>query len=183
MSETRELWTIGHWTCPVPDFLAPLEDAGIELLVDVRAHPGSRRNPQFGTDAMAQWLPEHGIDYRHLPELGGRRRKQPDVDPAINAGWQNTSFKNYADYTQTPEFEEGLAVLTGLAEQQRTVIMCGEPMPWRCHRLLVSNVLTARGWTVQHLTVNAPPREHVLGQWGATPVEDDDGHLIYPPDA
>ncbi|WP_446666501.1 DUF488 domain-containing protein [Flexivirga sp. B27] len=182
MSE-RLIWTIGHWTCPIPDFLEPLDADHIELLADVRAHPGSRRNPQFGSDAMADWLPDHGIDYRHLPALGGRRRRQhlpDDVDPDINSGWQNTSFRNYADYTLTDEFRCGLDELTTLAGKQRVAIMCGEPMPWRCHRLLLANILTDRGWTVRHLMAGGPTREHVLGQWGAAPVRTAAGDLVYP---
>ena len=84
------MWTIGHWTCPVPEFLQPLQEHGIGLLVDVRAPPGSRRNPQFGSDAMAHWLAEAGIGYLHLTELGGHRPKQ-DVDPTLNAGWKNAT--------------------------------------------------------------------------------------------
>lgn len=183
MQDAGEIWTIGHWTCPIPDFLGPLDAAGIDLLADVRAHPGSRRNPQFGSDAMAQWMPEHGIDYGHVPELGGRRRKQPGVDPELNAGWQNPSFRNYADYTLTDEYHEAVAALTDAAARRRVAIMCGEPMPWRCHRLLVSNTLAAQGWTVWHLMADAPPRRHELGQWGATPAVGDDGQVTYPPDS
>lgn len=175
---TRELWTIGHWTCPVETFLSTLEEPGIELLVDVRAQPGSRRSPQFGQDAMAQWLPERGIAYEHLPALTGRRPRQ-DVDPDVNGGWQNQSFHNYADHTLSDEFSHGLAHLEARASEQRTVILCGEPMPWRCHRLLIANALVARGWTVWHLMSGSAPREHELGGWGATPVVDD-GTLTYP---
>ncbi|WP_110207138.1 DUF488 family protein [Nocardioides daejeonensis] len=173
------IWTIGHWTCPKPVFLEPLLAAEIELLADVRALPGSRRSPQFDADEMPAWLEEVGIDYLHLTDLGGRRRKQ-EVDPKVNAAWQNASFKNYADYTLTEGFQHGLAELERLAEQQHVVIMCGEPMPWRCHRLLISNVLAARGWSVQHLMTTAPPREHRLGQWGAAPHVDPDGTVTYP---
>ncbi|MFI7426848.1 DUF488 family protein [Micromonospora sp. NPDC049836] len=88
----REIWTIGHWTCPESAFLQPLHAHDIGLLADVRAQPGSRRNPQFGRDAMPRWLARAGIGYVHLPDLGGRRRKQ-DVDPEINAGWRQSSFK------------------------------------------------------------------------------------------
>lgn len=179
MSDAPEIWTIGHWTCPMPTFLEPLDAQGIELLVDVRAQPGSRRSPQFGSDAMASWLGDAGIGYVHLPELGGRRRRQP-VEPYVNAGWQNASFKNYADYTLTEPYEHGIARLTDLARTQRTVVLCGEPMPWRCHRLLIANTLTARGWTVWHLMVGAAPREHHLGQWGAPPAVAANGHVTYP---
>lgn len=180
MSDASDIWTIGHWTCPVPVFLAPLGDAHIDLIADVRAHPGSRRNPQFGSDAMAHWLPEHGVAYRHFASLGGRRRRQADVDPDLNAAWQNASFKNYADYTQTDEYRCGIDELTELAATRRVAIMCGEPMPWRCHRLLIANTLTVQGWTVRHLMAGGTTREHVLGQWGAAPAVDD-GRVTYPP--
>ncbi|MGW0023866.1 DUF488 domain-containing protein [Rhodococcus sp. NPDC003383] len=174
------LWTIGHWTCPPAVVLDTLTSADIELLVDVRKMPGSRRSPQFDADAMPAWLDGAGIGYLHLAELGGRRPKQRDVDPALNAGWRNAAFKNYADYTLTPAFEAGLARLTGLATDRHVAIMCGEPMPWRCHRLLIANVLAARGWTVVHLMTEAAPRRHELGQWGAAPSVSPDGVVTYP---
>lgn len=177
-----EVWTIGHWTCLEALVLDTLGSAGIEVLVDIRAQPGSRRSPQFGADAMPGWLGAAGIAYQHLPELGGRRPRQPDVDPHRNAGWQHQSFQNYADYTLTPGFEQGLTRLTDLARTRRVCLMCGEPMPWRCHRLLVANTLAARGWTVWHLMTNVPARRHQLGQWGAAPVVDGRGVVSYPPD-
>ncbi|GAB3662226.1 DUF488 domain-containing protein [Glycomyces tarimensis] len=174
------VWTIGHWTCPPSAMLDTLESEDIDMLVDVRKTPRSRRSPQFDADAMPSWLDAAEIDYLHLTELGGRRPKQKDVDPSLNAGWQNASFRNYADYTLTPEFEVGLERLTGMATDRHVVIMCGEPMPWRCHRLLISNTLTARGWTVVHLMNNAKPKQHQLGQWGATPSVTDEGVVTYP---
>lgn len=177
-----EIWTVGHWTCPQDTFLGVLRTADIGLVADVRAQPGSRTSPQFGKDVLPGWLAEAGIGYRHLPELGGRRPRQ-DVAPELNAGWQNRSFKNYADYTLTDEYEHGIALLTGLAEQQRVAYLCAEPMPWRCHRLLISNTLTARGHTVWHLIARQQPRRHELGRWGARPVLGPGRQLIYPPDA
>ncbi len=177
---SRGIWTIGHWTCPPDVVLETLGSADIEVLVDVRKMPGSRRSPQFDADEMPSWLDHAGIEYLHLSELGGRRPKRKDVDPALNAGWQNASFKNYADYTLTAEFEAGLAQLTELAGKQHVALMCGEPMPWRCHRLLISNTLTARGWTVVHLMNGGAPKPHELGQWGAAPVISADGVLTYP---
>ncbi|MGJ3509992.1 DUF488 domain-containing protein [Enemella sp. A6] len=176
------IWTIGHWVCPQGDFVHTLRAEDIETVVDVRSHPGSRRSPQFGADALRTWLPEAGLDYLHLPELGGRRAKQHEVQPEINAGWQNTSFKNYADYTLTEAYREGLHRLQELAAHRNVVIMCGEPMPWRCHRSLIANSLTARGWTVWHLSTTAAPRRHVLGAWGAEPVVNEDGTITYPPE-
>jgi len=173
------VWTIGHWTCPEAEFLRPLHAARIDLLADVRAQPGSRRNPQFSRDVMPDWLADAGIDYVHLPELGGRRRKQ-DVDPDINAGWHQQSFKNYADYTLTPDYRAGIKRLIELASAHRVAIMCGEPMPWRCHRLLLANTLVADGWTVWHLMGTDEPRRHELGKWGATPVIGEHCRLTYP---
>jgi uncharacterized protein (DUF488 family) len=174
-----EVWTIGHWTCPEPAFLQPLHEQRIELLADVRSAPGSRRSPHFGRDEMPRWLAQAGIDYVHLPELGGRRGRQ-HVDPGINAGWAQPSFKNYADYTLGPSYRQGIQQLAGLAAAHRTAIMCGEPMPWRCHRLLIANTLTAHGWTVWHLISDGPPRRHELGQWGADPSIDSNAQVTYP---
>ncbi len=173
------IWTIGHWTCPRDVFLQPLDEAGIELVADVRSLPGSRRSPQFDREQMPTWLADDGIDYVHLAELGGRRRKQP-VDPALNAGWENASFRNYADYTLSDEYRAGIDRLTGLARERRVAILCGEPMPWRCHRSVIANTLTAAGWQVWHLLTDGRPRLHEFGQWGATPDVADDGRITYP---
>ncbi len=177
--QAREIWTFGHWACPREVVLDTLTSAGIDLIADVRAHPGSRRSPQFGPDELPEWLAQAGIGYQHLAELGGRRPRQ-DVDPQVNGAWRNASFHNYADYTLTQPFEDGLARLTELAAEHRVAIMCGEPMPWRCHRLLIANTLTARGWQVWHLMTTAAPRLHTLGAWGATPVVGPDDVLTYP---
>lgn len=175
-----ELWTIGHWTCPPDTMLETLASAAIELVADVRKSPASRASRQFDSEQLRSWLPAAGVGYVHLPELVGRRPRSKHVDPATNAGWQNASFRNYADYTLSPDYEAGLARLSELAHANRVVIMCGEPMPWRCHRLLIANTLTARGWAVTHLMTDARPSQHRLGQWGATPVVDRDGIVTYP---
>lgn len=176
------VWTVGHWTVPPDAMLDLLASAEIRLLADVRKLPGSRRSPQFDAATMTEWLRDAGIDYLHLTELGGRRPKQRDVDPAVNAGWHNTSFKNYADYALTPSFEAGLERLTDLASERQVAVMCGEPVPWRCHRLLIANALTARGWRVIHLMHGGPATAHTLAQWGATPVVQADGVVTYPED-
>lgn len=175
-----EFWTVGHWTCPEETFVGQLRTAEVDMIADVRAHPGSRSSPQFGTDTMPAWLRRAGIGYEHVPELGGRRPRQ-DVDPGVNAGWRNTSFHNYADYALGEDYERGIARLVELAGTHRVAYLCAEPMPWRCHRLLISNTLTARGHAVWHLMVGRPPQPHRLGQWGATPVQHPDGGLSYPP--
>ena len=130
---------------------------------------------------MRHWLVAAGIDYAHLPELGGRRPKQPGVDPQANAGWRQPSFKNYADYTLTPAYEAGIARLLALANTRRVAYLCAEPMPWRCHRLLISNTLAARGVAVWHIMGGRQVQRHELGKWGAEPAKHPDGRLTYPP--
>lgn len=182
MLAKREIWTIGHWTCPESAFLQPLFDHGIDVIADVRAHPGSRRNPHFGREVMPHWLAAAGIDYFHLPELGGRRPTQ-HTQSDVNGGWRQPSFKNYADYTLTVDYRNGIDRLTRMAQSHRAAIMCGEPMPWRCHRLLIANTLTVQGWTVWHLMGDVAPRTHELGKWGARPSVSHDGQVTYPNDA
>ena len=177
------IWTLGHWTSPVDAVLATLRSVEIDELVDVRKLPGSRRSPQFDAEEMTRWLGEAGIGYRRSAELTGRRPKQRDVDPQLNAGWQNTSFRNYADHTLSAEYEQGIEELEALAAEHHVAVMCGEPMPWRCHRLLISNTLVARDWKVVHLRAGAALVEHELGAWGARPVVREDGTVIYPPEA
>lgn len=176
----HEIWTIGHWTCPEETFIRSLRSSRIDLLVDVRSLPGSRRNPQFNKESMRHWLDDAGIGYLHSEDLGGRRPAQ-GVDKNRNAGWQKTSFKNYADYTLMPSYGRGIERLIELATTQRVAYMCGEPMPWRCHRLLISNTLVARGWTVWHIFGDGAPRMHEMGAWGAVPVVDANGLVTYPP--
>ncbi|WP_434175949.1 DUF488 domain-containing protein [Brachybacterium conglomeratum] len=176
------IWTLGHWTSPEDAVLETLRRADVDELVDVRRLPGSRRSPQFDAEEMTRWLSEAGIGYRHSAELAGRRPKQHDVDPQLNAGWQNSSFRNYADHTLSREYEDGIEALADLAADHHVVVMCGEPMPWRCHRLLIANTLVARGWEVVHLRVDGASLEHELGAWGARPVLREDGTLVYPPD-
>ncbi|PRZ08708.1 uncharacterized protein DUF488 [Isoptericola sp. CG 20/1183] len=178
-----EIWTIGHWSCPRAAFLETLRAAHVELVADVRRMPGSRRSPQFDAEEMTGWLADAGIGYQHLTELAGRRPKQRDVDPDLNAGWQNASFKNYADYTLTAPFETGLERLAAQARERPVAVLCGEPMPWRCHRLLVANTLAARGWRVVHLLHGGRPQAHELGRWGATPAVGPDGVVTYPREA
>lgn len=177
------IWTLGHWTSPVDAVLATLRSVEIDELVDVRKLPGSRRSPQFDAEEMTRWLGGAGIGYRRSAELTGRRPKQRDVDSQLNAGWQNTSFRNYADHTLSAEYEQGIEELEALAAEHHVAVMCGEPMPWRCHRLLISNTLVARGWEVVHLRVGSAPAVHELGAWGARPIVREDGTVIYPPEA
>ncbi len=133
------LYTIGHSTRTLEEFLDLLQAHGIQELVDVRTIPQSRRYPHFGKDALATALKEAGIVYTHLPQLGGLRHTTKD---SVNTGWRNLSFRGYADYMATNAFEEGLQALKAIAEQRITAIMCAEAVPWRCHRSLIADDLT-----------------------------------------
>jgi len=125
-----------------------LDAHSLRQLVDVRTIPKSLRNPQFGQDQLAVSLEQHGIHYVHLPGLGGLRHARKD---SLNTGWKNASFRGYADYMQTAAFRENLAKLMELAAAVPTVIMCAEAVPWRCHRSLIADALTARGIEVEHI--------------------------------
>jgi len=140
--------TIGHSKHSIGDFLDLLVAHQVELVCDVRTIPKSRRNPQFNRENLAASLQSRGIAYLHLPELGGLRHARPD---SINSAWRNDSFRGYADYMQTPEFEAALDRLVALSEGRRLAIMCAEAVPWRCHRSLVADALTARGIPVEHI--------------------------------
>jgi uncharacterized protein (DUF488 family) len=138
--------TVGHSTRTIEEFIALLQSHGVEVLVDVRTVPKSRKNPQFAGDALAASITAAGIEYRWMRALGGLRHPRKD---SVNTAWRNDSFRGYADYMQTPEFEAALAEL--LAVPGRAVIMCAEAVPWRCHRCLIADALTARGVEVWHL--------------------------------
>jgi uncharacterized protein (DUF488 family) len=149
--------TIGHSTHPIEEFLEILTAHRVAQIVDVRTIPKSRRNPQFNGDALAETLAAHGIAYLHLPALGGLRHPRKD---SINTAWRNASFRGYADYMQTPEFERGLRELIALAEGPVTAIMCAESVPWRCHRSLVADALAARGVAVEHIMSKTSRKPH-----------------------
>ena len=142
------IWTIGHSTRTLEEFLAILAAYRIEAIADVRRYPGSRRWPQFARDALEQSLPGHGLGYRWFPELGGRRRVQSD---SPNTAWRNAAFRGYADHLASAEFAEGLAALLAFAARQRTAIMCAESVWWRCHRSIIADVLKQRGIEVIHI--------------------------------
>lgn len=134
--EPAPLYTIGHGTAPIEDFIAQLRDAGVSSLVDVRRFPGSRRNPQYGSETLAHALREAGIAYRHDPDLGGRRRASAD---SPNVGLRHEAFRAYADYMATPPFHAAFATLLDEAAQQPTAIACSETVWWRCHRRLIAD--------------------------------------------
>lgn len=151
--------TVGHSNRPLEKFLEILQAHGVERVVDVRTMPRSRHNPQFNGDALEDSLRKAQIGYTHLKNLGGLRHARADSQ---NLGWRNASFRGYADYMQTPEFAEGLDRLLGLAAQQRCAILCAEAVPWRCHRSLVADALTARGIRVEHILSATKRNEHSL---------------------
>ncbi len=136
-----------------------LRSNGVERLLDIRTIPKSRHNPQFNTDALAKSLRDAGIDYVHLKALGGLRKALPD---SRNMGWRNASFRGYADYMQTPEFDEALARAIELATEKPTAFMCAEAVPWRCHRSLVPDALVVRGIEAMEIVDSSPPKPHKL---------------------
>jgi uncharacterized protein (DUF488 family) len=155
------LYTIGHSTRALDELIAALQAHHIATLVDIRAFPASRRLPHFNRESLELELPKHGIAYVWMKELGGRRKKSLDDSP--NTGLRNDSFRNYADYMLTPEFEAATARLLKLAERGNTAIMCAERMYFQCHRMLVSDYLAAHGHTVLHLDDDKrSPRPHKL---------------------
>lgn len=143
--------TVGHGRLDRNELTRLLDDAGIEMLIDIRRFPGSRHNPDVHSDAMSQWLPQAGIDYRVEPRLGGRRRLTAD-DPRDDPWWKVEQFAAYAAHTRTPEFGEALTEVLELADRRTTAVMCSESVWWRCHRRLVADVaVLAYGHTVAHL--------------------------------
>lgn len=177
------IYTIGHSTHSIESFIHMLQEAGIDVLADVRAFPASRRFPQFNQDALKRSLVAHGIEYEYLPLLAGRRNKSQSVQEVLNAGWENQSFHNYADYTLTDDFQKGIKQLTQIARAKRTAYCCSERHPSRCHRLIISNWLAAHDWSVYHIISQGDDVNivsHELGQWGAIPIIEDNGAVVYP---
>jgi uncharacterized protein (DUF488 family) len=162
------LYTIGHSTRTVEEFIRLLRRHGIERVVDVRAFPGSRRYPHFGRESLRATLVSAEIEYRHAPALGGRRKPRPDAPPT---GWRNAGFAAYADYMTTPEFRSAVDELLQAATDRRTAIMCSEAVPWRCHRSMISDAVVARGEHVAHI-LDAGLSPHELTRWAA--VEGDE---------
>jgi len=154
------LYTIGHGTRPIEEFLAILQQAGIALVADVRAYPGSRTNPQFGAEALRASLRAAGIAYEHIPALGGRRRGLGPASP--NAAWKHPAFRAYADYMLEASFWQALDELRGRAAETPTAVMCSETLWWRCHRRLIADAALARGARVVHLLGIGKEAEHQL---------------------
>jgi uncharacterized protein (DUF488 family) len=171
----QAIFTLGHSTLPLKEFIALLRAYGIECLADIRTVPRSRHNPQFNADTLGDALREHGIAYTPLSALGGLRHPRKD---SPNAGWRNDGFRGFADYMQTGAFARGLEELIALGQERRTAIMCAEAVPWRCHRSLVADALTVRGIPAVEILSITNSREHKL-----TPFARVEGTAItYPPD-
>jgi uncharacterized protein (DUF488 family) len=151
--------TIGHSTRTLGEFIALLKAHAVSLIVDVRTVPRSRHNPQFNKDALPGSLEEAGVGYVHMPGLGGLRHARTD---SFNIGWRNPSFRGYADYMQTPEFENQVENLIQLVKEHRLALMCAEAVPWRCHRSLIGDALTVRGIRTEDIMNLTQRRLHTL---------------------
>jgi uncharacterized protein (DUF488 family) len=153
------IYTVGHSTRPIAELLALLAEHGVELLVDVRRFPGSRRHPQYGREALAAALAGAGIEYVHEPDLGGRRPARPD---SPHTAWRVEAFRGYADYMDTPPFHAALARLIERGAARTTAILCAEAVPWRCHRRLIADALVARGVAVYDILSPGRAEPHAL---------------------
>ena len=167
--------TIGHSTRTLDAFLDALRAHGIQRVADVRRFPASRRHPHFNREALGPALARAGIEYEWLPALGGRRPPRPD---SRNTRWRNSSFRGYADYMETAEFQDAIERLAAIAQRGATAVMCAEALWWRCHRSLIADYLTARGIAVAHITGAPQPEPHRYTE----PARIIDGKLSYTED-
>jgi len=172
------VFTIGHSTRSIDAFTSLLGESGVNLCVDVRSIPRSRTNPQFNIELLPDSLVAVGIGYRHLKALGGRRGRQGDGAPSLNALWRNAAFRNYADYAMTAPFRAGFDELLALARTQHCAIMCAEAVWWRCHRRIIADYLLAEGVPVAHIMA---PNAIEPAQPTAGVERAQGGVLIYPP--
>lgn len=152
-----KIWTVGHSTRSGEGFVRILVENRVEVLVDVRTFPGSRRYPQFNRDTLAESLKQAGIEYKHKADLGGRRKPRPD---SHNSAWRNDQFRGYADYMETEQFKTGVRELLELASGKRVAVMCAEAVWWRCHRSLIADYLKAEGHEVVHIIDEKKTEEH-----------------------
>jgi uncharacterized protein (DUF488 family) len=155
--QNKNIWTIGHSTRSLDEFIAMLKSFQIELVADIRSFPGSRKYPQYNKEALEISLPQNNIRYFHLKNLGGRRKANPD---SKNTAWRHVAFRGYADYMETDAFKEGIKELEKIALKKRTAYMCSEAVWWRCHRSMVSDYLKVNGWTVMHIMGIGKDEEH-----------------------
>jgi uncharacterized protein (DUF488 family) len=156
------VFTIGHSTRTLADFIRLLKAHGVHRVIDVRTIPRSRHNPQFNRDQLSPALHRARMHYTHMPGLGGLRRARRD---SSNTAWRNASFRGYADYMQTVEFDDNLSRCIALARRERVVLMCAEAVPWRCHRSLIADALIVRGIEAMEITSGIRARPHALTQW------------------
>ena len=171
------IYTVGHSTRTIEEFVDLLRCGPVELLVDIRSTPRSRTNPQYNLDAFPASLTRLGIGYVHAPALGGRRGRERDVAPDVNAFWRHQGFHNFADYALGAAFHDGLAALRELASTVRCAVMCSEAVWWRCHRRIITDYLLAFGEDVYHL-LSATHAEPATITPGAIPRAD--GTIVYP---
>lgn len=155
--QKKTVWTIGHSTRKFEELVEMLHSFNIQMLVDVRSYPGSRRYPEFNKETLEKTLPENNITYFHLKNLGGRRKVNPDSE---NTSWRHPAFRGYADYMETDAFKEAIKRLELIAEETRTAYMCSEAVWWRCHRSMVSDYLKVHGWRVMHIMAVGKSEEH-----------------------
>ena len=168
----KTIWTIGHSTRPFEEFVEMLKSFNIQEVADIRSFPGSRKFPQYNKETLAITLPENGIEYTHLRELGGRRKTNKESKYII---WRVTAFRSYADYMETDEFKAGIVELEKIASEKRIAYMCSEAVWWRCHRSMVSDYLKVRGWEVLHIMAKGKEEEHPY----TGPAKVVDGELYY----
>src|ERR1019366_4386569 len=167
------IFTVGHSTRPIDEFMELLRAHGVEGIVDIRSIPRSRHNAQFNADVLEHSLQENHLSYRHIKELGGLRRPRKD---SLNLGWRNTSFRGFADHMATPEFSGGLEKLIKVANSEITAIMCAEAVPWRCHRSIIADALAKKGWIVRDIMSRSVAARHLLTPF----LKIRRGQLIYP---
>lgn len=160
--KNNTIYTIGHSTHSIDQFIKILQAYKIELVVDVRTIPRSRHNPQFNENQLKLDLEQHDIEYLHLEELGGLRHT---TKTSINTGWTNLSFRGFADYMQTPEFQKGVDLLIETSKLKQTVIMCAEAVPWRCHRSLIGDALVVRNIEVENIMSEKFAKPHKITLW------------------
>ncbi|MDT7829472.1 DUF488 domain-containing protein [Pricia sp. S334] len=153
----KTIWTIGHSTHSLDEFIQMLQSSQIELVADVRRFPGSRKYPHFNQEALQGSLRENAIEYRHFEALGGRRKARPN---SKNTVWRNASFQGYADYMETPAFKDAISELETVASKRRTAYLCSEAVWWRCHRSMISDLLKYQGWEVNHIMGVGKETEH-----------------------
>ncbi len=164
IKKKKIVFTIGHSTRSLDDFIALLREHGIQQLIDIRTIPKSRHNPQFNQPDLRRALKNKRIGYRHMKGLGGLRHAKKD---SINMAWQNASFRGFADYMQTDEFQKNLEKLMDYARKKQVAIMCAEAVPWRCHRSLIGDALLVHGFDVENIMSHTTTEPHTLTPWAA----------------